>query len=263
METTRRDGSARALGTPAVAPGRGPRRRGWALAVPGEVITMDIGTVTHKPRRAATLALVAAVALLGAGAALAQSTIDPSKFANKSATVWQFLRDNASRRPGTACYSSSSNPSETFTCLQAALQATGLDEPLRGTDPVTLFAPTDAGFRTLAHLMGPGPFAVMMNDKAKLTTMLQGLMVEGRYSPADLKGRAVPATGKLTLKTLTGAELPVTFDRFTSSGSRVKVAVGKDTFQPAWTAYLSGVATMLRNGAVIPMDMVYLPPSLR
>lgn len=227
---------------------------------------MHIRTVRHTgartPRRPVTLALIAATLLLLGGPALAQSAIDPSKFISKSSTVWQYLRDNSARRPGTTCYSSSSHPSESFTCLQSALHATGLDATLQGNGKITLFAPTDAGFRTLAQLLGPGPFAQLMNSKEKLTTMLKGLMVEGRYTTADLKGRAVPATGKLTLTTLAGTELLVTFDRFKTAG-RTKVAVGHETFQPAWTPYLTDVAALLRNGAVIPMDMVYLPPSLR
>lgn len=227
---------------------------------------MRIGTVTleteRTPPRLVAVTLLAAALLLCAGAAQAQSAIDPSQFISKSATVWQYLRDNSARRPGTSCFDSSSHPSETFTCLQSALHATGLDESLRGAGKITLFAPTDAGFKTLARLMGPGPFAKLLNSKEKLTAVLNGLMVEGRYTTADLKGRAVPATGRLTLPTLAGTDLLVTFDRFRTDG-RVKVAVGRETFRPAWTPYLSGVSALLRNGAVIPMDMVYLPPSMR
>lgn len=228
---------------------------------------MDIGHRTKTALRPGLGALAGTLAtalfLLLAGTALAASTIDASAFANQSGTVWQFLRSNSSRTPATSCYDSGSQPSETFTCLQEALAITGLDERLRGKEAVTLFAPTDAGFQALAHLIGAGPFGRLMQDKKKLTTVLEGLMVKGRYSPTDLKARAVQATGRLSLPTLAGNDLQLTFDRFPSRSGRVKVAVGKETFDPAWTPYLSGTATMLDNGVVIPADMVYLPTALR
>lgn len=212
--------------------------------------------------RRAVAAIVAAATLAG-GTALAASTIDASSFATQSGTVWQFLRANAARRPAAACFNGSSQPTESFTCLQKALSTAGLDEVLRQDGDITLFAPTDAGFEALQRQMGAGPFNVLMSDEKRLHAVLQGLMVRGRYTSADLLARAVPATGRLTLPTLAGNELELTFDRFPSASGRVKVSVGRETFLPGWTPYLSGETTLLNNGAVIPMDMVYLPPALR
>lgn len=225
---------------------------------------MHIGHPTTKPAlRQGACVLVAALGLLLAGNALAASTIDASSFANETGTVWQFLRAHSSRVPGNACYNGGGQPTETYTCLQQALSTAGLDQRLRGAGPITLFAPTDAGFKALAQLIGPGAFGRLMQDKKKLTAVLEGMMVKGRYTPPDLRARSVPATGRLTLPTVTGKELLLTFDRFPSASGRVKVAVGRETFDPAWTPYLSGTATLLNNGAVIPTDMVYLPTSMR
>lgn len=224
---------------------------------------MQSDPVMRPERRPGGLALLAVVVMLTAGTALAQSTIDASSFATQSGTVWQFLRHNSVRRPATACFNGSTHPDQTFTCLQAALATAGLDTTLQEKGTITLFAPTDAGFKALSRLMGSGPFNKLMGDAPKLKTVLQGLMVAGRYTSADLEGRAVPATGRLTLPTLAGTELQLTFGRFPTSTGRVKVAVGKETFQPAWTPYLSGQTTLLNDGSVIPMDMVYLPASMR
>lgn len=207
-------------------------------------------------------AAIASLALLAGGAALAASTIVPSSFATKTGTVWQFIVDNASRSQGATCYKTGTRPSETFNCLKAVLTATGLDETLQGRGPVTLFAPTDAGFAALQRLMGPGPFQGLMSDRHELTVLLHHMMVEGRYTSADLQGKAVPATGRLTLKTLAGTELEITFDRFPSAAGRVKVGLGS-SWQPGWQPYLVGQSTLLDNGAVIPIDMVYVPSELR
>jgi len=234
--------------------------------MPGEVTSMQIRRLTRdarRPRGPAALALVAVLALLGPGTALAQSTIDAGSFSTQSSTVWQYLLHNSARRSASSCLNSSSHPDESFTCLQAVLRLTGLDATLGKDGNVTLFAPTDAGFQALAKAMGSGPFNGLMSDRQKLTTVLKGLMVQGRYTSADLKARSVPATGRLSLPTLAGTQLQLTFDRFPSSNGRVKVAVGRDTFQPEWTAYLSGHTTLLNDGSVIPMDMVYLPRSMR
>lgn len=224
---------------------------------------MHSDPVSRPTRRLRWMAPIAAVALLAAGVALAASTIDAGAFSTSSATVWKFLQDNSGRRPATNCYDSTSRPDENYTCLLKALSATGLDKTLQQDGPITVFAPTDAGFKELAHLMGAALFNRLMQNEQQLATVLRGLMVQGRYTSADLQARAVPATGRLTLPTLAKTTLQLTFDRFPSGNGRVKVAVGGDTFQTAWTPYLSGQTTLLDNGAVIPMDMVYLPASMR
>ena len=221
----------------------------------------------HSPRtpqrRRGLAALVVALAFLGGGAALAASSIVPSSFSTQSGTVWQFIVDHSARKLNPTCYRSSAKRSESFSCLKAALQTTGIDKTLREAGPVTLFAPTDAGFAELATLMGPSAFRKLMAQPDKLTEMLHNMMVKGRYTSADLKARSVPATGRLTLTTLAGTQLLLTFGRFSTGAGRVEVRVGPTATRPAWKPYLVGQSTVLDNGALIPMDMVFLPASLR
>ncbi|MEJ2666909.1 MAG: fasciclin domain-containing protein, partial [Deinococcales bacterium] len=93
---------------------------------------------------------------------MAASTIVPSVTVSGTGTVWQFINNHAVNAQASTCYRASARPSETFTCLKAALQTTGLDAMLQEKNHVTLFAPTDAGFRDLAHLMGTGAFQQLM-----------------------------------------------------------------------------------------------------
>lgn len=208
-------------------------------------------------------ALVVLTALGFGGNAAAANTIDPSQLSTVSGTVWQFLVDHASARPAAICYRATSHPEESFTCLVHALRTAGLDASLRDNDPVTLFAPTDAGFAELAKLMGPSAFQRLMTQPDKLTELLHNMMVEGRYTSADLQARSIPATGRLTLPTLAGTQLELTFGRFTRDSGRVEVRVGPRASRPTWEPYLVGQSTVLDNGAIIPMDMVYVPSNLR
>jgi uncharacterized surface protein with fasciclin (FAS1) repeats len=207
--------------------------------------------------------LVAALALASAGAALAASTILPSEFTTTSGTMWQYIVDHSARTLNPTCYRSSAQPAESYNCLKVALLATGIDKSLRAGGPVTLFAPTDAGFAELAKVMGSTPFRVLMTQPAKLTEVLHNLMVEGRYTSADLQARSIPATGRLSLPTLAGTALELTFGHFTTGPGRVTVRVGPTTMQPAWEPYLVGQSVALDNGVIIPVDMVYLPSNLR
>ncbi len=214
-------------------------------------------------RRRGLAALVVALAFLGGGAALAASSIVPSSFSTQSGSVWQFIVDHSARKLNPTCYRGNAKGSESFSCLKAALQTTGIDKTLREAGPVTLFAPTDEGFAELATLMGPSAFRKLMAEPDKLTEMLHSMMVKGRYTSADLKARSVPATGRLTLTTLAGTQLLLTFGRFSTSAGRVEVRVGPTATRLAWMPYLVGQSTVLNNGALIPMDMVFLPASLR
>ncbi len=220
-------------------------------------------TPRSAPLRGRFAALAVALAFLGGGAALAASAILPSNFGTQSGTMWQFVVDHSARSLNPTCYQSSVKRTESFNCLKAALLSTGLDKSLRDAGPVTLFAPTDAGFAALAKLMGPSAFQRLMKQPDKLTELLHNMMVEGRYTSADLKARSVPATGRLTLPTLAGTQLELTFGRFTRDSGRVEVRVGPRASRPTWEPYLVGQSTVLDNGAIIPMDMVYVPSNLR
>lgn len=209
------------------------------------------------------LATAAFVALAATSVASASTNaIDPSVVSTQSGTVWSFLVAHSAKRPVAACYRSTPHPEDSFTCTVVALRVSGLDATLQDNGPVTLFAPTDAGFARLANTLGQKAFGQLMRSPADIKAVLQGLMVPGRFTTADLKARSVAATGRLTLPTLAGGQLELTFSKFPNAAGLVSVAVGS-TLQPGWRTYLVGRTTLLNDGAVIPTDMVWIPVSLR
>jgi uncharacterized surface protein with fasciclin (FAS1) repeats len=89
-----------------------------------------------------------------------------------------------------------------FGTLIKVLRATGLDDTLRGSGPYTLFAPTDAAFAKLPA----GALDSLMNDKSKLTKVLNYHIISGRITGAD----AMAMTSPTSPATLVGDTLTVT-----------------------------------------------------
>ena len=92
------------------------------------------------------------------------------------------------------------NTDKNFTTLKKAVHASDLDQQLSSTGPFTVFAPSDLAFGKLEngaidHLLKP-------ENKADLTSMLQGHVVEGKIDFKDLKDGD-------SLKTLQGKDLAV------------------------------------------------------
>lgn len=69
-----------------------------------------------------------------------------------------------------------------FTTLVAALEATGLDETLRGEGPFTVFAPTDEAFAKLPD----GTVESLLDDTAALAAILTYHVVPGEVAAADV-----------------------------------------------------------------------------
>lgn len=215
-----------------------------------------------RPRRsaAAPRLLLAVVSALLLGAAAAQPQIDPSAFTTRSGTLLELLDRASSRSAALACYARGSDPEHSFTCVREAVRTAGLEDTLSGSDRVTLFAPTDAGFRTFAKLYGQRAFNRLMNDKARLRALLEGTMVPGRFSVRDLESRVSRATGRTMLRTLADTELRIQFDRLQFNRPLTDVAVGSGSRRGrAWQAYVADRSVVLDNGALIPLDMVVLP----
>jgi uncharacterized surface protein with fasciclin (FAS1) repeats len=92
--------------------------------------------------------------------------------------------------------------------LLSAVKAAGLDQALAGPGPLTLFAPSNAGFArlpaaTLQTLMKP-------ENKGVLSAILSNHVVAGQVSAADLKAKIKAGGGKATLNTLAGRTLTAT-----------------------------------------------------
>jgi uncharacterized surface protein with fasciclin (FAS1) repeats len=70
-----------------------------------------------------------------------------------------------------------------FSTLLNALKAAGFTQTLRGTDPYTVFAPTDEAFKHLA----PGALNALLKDTKKLKAVLSYHIVSGTVATNDVK----------------------------------------------------------------------------
>lgn len=89
-----------------------------------------------------------------------------------------------------------------FSTLLAAAQAAGLVDALKGPGPFTVFAPTDAAFRTLIRRLRTTP-AKLLADPARLASILKYHVVAGEISSAQLK------VGRNVVTTLNGRKIVV------------------------------------------------------
>ena len=120
-----------------------------------------------------------------------------------------------------------------FTTLVAALKAAGLVETLQGEGPFTVFAPTDDAFAKLPE----GTVEALLEDKAKLTSILTYHVVAGAVKAADVV--------KLEeAKTVQGASVRI------DATDGVKINDSK--------VVLADV--MASNGVIHVIDAVLLPP---
>jgi uncharacterized surface protein with fasciclin (FAS1) repeats len=122
-----------------------------------------------------------------------------------------------------------------FKTLDAALQAAGLVDTLKGAGPFTVFAPTDAAFAKLP----PGTVESLLKpeNKAKLTAILTYHVVPGRVLAAQV-------TGMSSSPTLNGQPLTIAVENGT-------VTVGG--------AGLVKTDLLCSNGVIHVIDTVLLP----
>jgi uncharacterized surface protein with fasciclin (FAS1) repeats len=126
---------------------------------------------------------------------------------------------------------------KSFTTLVTAIKAAGLVETLSGKGPFTVFAPTDAAFKTLP--VGTLEMLLKPENKAKLVKVLTYHVVPGMIMAKDVK----PGT----VKTVEGATFAV------------KVAGGKVLVNGAKVTKTDIPAS---NGVIHVIDQVLLPPNL-
>ena len=97
--------------------------------------------------------------------------------------------------------------------LTAAIQAAGMTSALSATDPITVFAPTDAAFASLPN--GLGPKLLLPANKAVLVKILSYHVVTG----------ALPASKLTSGSQLTLEGSTVTFSSSAKAGVKVNDAV--------------------------------------
>jgi uncharacterized surface protein with fasciclin (FAS1) repeats len=83
------------------------------------------------------------------------------------------------RAPGASTIYEIASSNENFTILTLALETTGLDAALDGSDQFTVFAPTDAAFLAL-EAANPGILDALINDPDTLSAVLLYHVTDGR-----------------------------------------------------------------------------------
>lgn len=124
-----------------------------------------------------------------------------------------------------------------FSTFARAIDAAGLQDLVRGTEPVTVFAPTDDAFAklpagTLEHLLAPA-------NRAELEALLKRHVVAGNLDQYALKRQREIAT-------VSGDTLAVNL-----VGGKLRVA----------EARVSGRQAVATNGTVQPIDAVLESPA--
>jgi transforming growth factor-beta-induced protein len=129
-----------------------------------------------------------------------------------------------------------------FKTLISALQVADMDKTLKGSDPFTVFAPTDAAFAKLpADLIAT---MIKPENKEMLRKILGYHVLSGKYTSAAINTVTLPAT----LTMLAGGTVTVRLD-----GSTIKVNNASVTFPDIFAA----------NGIIHGIDSVLIPPESR
>jgi uncharacterized surface protein with fasciclin (FAS1) repeats len=132
--------------------------------------------------------------------------------------------------------------------LANAVTAAGLTETLSGGQPYTLFAPTDAAFRTLPA--GTMNGLLDPDEKGHLTALLTSHIVPGTVTAADL-GRALDrGGGKAQLATVGGSVLA-----FSRQEGAILVAGAEGA-----KGRLGQADLLQSNGVIHSVDAVLAPP---
>lgn len=84
-----------------------------------------------------------------------------------------------------------------------AVKTAELDATLKSGGPYTIFAPNNAAFTALT----PAKEDSLMKDPAKLSAVLKGHVVSGKYAKADIIKALNAGKGKATLTTIDGKTL--------------------------------------------------------
>lgn len=204
-------------------------------------------------------ALLAATMLAGAAFAAPQVALDQMQVAG--GTVQGYLAAHGTNAPVSGpCYTHTTNPNTSYTCLDQALNVTGLAAGYGSSQPWTLFAPNDTAFQQLEASIGMGRFTAFMHDKAALTALIQGNTVAGSVTTADLGYRAAYATGGASLSTRADAALAVHLGSTDLSAATTSVAVGPSN-AASGQAYVFGQDVRADNGVIVPIDRIDLPSS--
>jgi uncharacterized surface protein with fasciclin (FAS1) repeats len=129
--------------------------------------------------------------------------------------------------------------------FMTAARAAGLDQTLGGPGPYTVLVPDDAAFNAAS----PGTFDTNPQNRAKLTGILTGLILDGTVMVGDIDKAIDNGKGKATLATIGGGTLTATKDGgktvlTDSTGHKAVITKGDERYT---------------NGVVHEIDSVLMP----
>jgi uncharacterized surface protein with fasciclin (FAS1) repeats len=128
-----------------------------------------------------------------------------------------------------------------------AINSAGLTETLSGSQPYTVFAPTEAAFQKLPAGATGGLLAP--EARGQLTALLTGHIVPGTVTAEDLSKAIERGKGKAQLATVGGTSLS-----FSRSGDAILVTDAK-----GGQGRLSGTERAASNGVIHSVDAVLMP----
>lgn len=137
--------------------------------------------------------------------------------------------------------------SRDHTTLLKAIEASGLDEILRGAGPFTIFAPTNAAFDRLA----PGTLDNLLKpeNRSKLISLLNYHIVPERLDDKELEARMLAGHGSFSMQTVDGLPLKATV----SNGKAMVFDVQGNMAQ------ISVANVLQTNGVMHVVDSVMMP----
>jgi uncharacterized surface protein with fasciclin (FAS1) repeats len=135
------------------------------------------------------------------------------------------------------------------TTLVKAVTSAELDKALAAPGPITLFAPSNAGFDRLP----PGTVDALLKpeNQGSLAKILKNHIVEGKVTAADLSKKIKAGKGKAMLKTLTGDTLTAT-----AEGATIKLTDSGGNASAVEKADIMGSNGVIHsiNGVLIPTE---------
>jgi uncharacterized surface protein with fasciclin (FAS1) repeats len=134
-----------------------------------------------------------------------------------------------------------------FATLGKAVKAAGLERTLSGSQPYTLFAPTEAAFGKLPAGAAEGLLAP--EGKGQLTVLLTGHIVPGTVTAEDLTRAVERGKGKAQLATVGGTNLT-----FAKQGDALVL-----TDAAGGQARVVAPGQPLSNGVIHGIDAVLMP----
>ncbi|GAB3912158.1 hypothetical protein GCM10028826_23000 [Mucilaginibacter boryungensis] len=137
-----------------------------------------------------------------------------------------------------------SNPDYTTAAL--AVKTADLESVLKTGGPYTIFAPNNNAFTKLPA----GKLDSLMKDPVKLSALLKGHIVNGKYAKADIIKALTAGKGKATLTTLDGQTLTLSISK--TSTLQLTNAAGS-------TAEVTLYDLIGGNGVVNGLNGVLLP----